>query len=59
VPFGSLCWKLRMRPSEMILDVPKFMVLQFWCILGTGTGLDWCFYVFWEVKRILISAQRY
>ncbi|KAF2977365.1 hypothetical protein EK904_006272 [Melospiza melodia maxima] len=25
VPFGSLCWKLRMRPSEMILDVPKFM----------------------------------
>lgn len=64
VLFGSLCWKLRIRCSEIILDVPKLMVLQLWCIVllyfkCTGTGLDCCFYATREEKRILTVAHRY
>lgn len=64
VLFGSLCLKLRNGCSEIIWDVPKFMVLQLGCVVllclkCTGTGLDCCFYASWEVKRILTSAHRY
>jgi len=29
VLFDSLCWKLRIRCAEIILDDPRFMVLRF------------------------------
>ncbi|KAJ7412048.1 Cell division control protein 45 like protein [Willisornis vidua] len=41
VPFGSSCQKLRIRPPEILVDVPQFMVLS-WdvsgFVLGTGAG---------------------